>query len=134
MKILILTGALLLGATTFAQTAPKQPKYTVEQRAQMRTDSVSTAVGLNETQKASIYKVNLDAAKKREEIKNKPMTEAERKEANKSLHQETQTQYKSILTPEQYEKLKEVRKEKIYDRRQTKVDKMKQAPVASPQK
>jgi Spy/CpxP family protein refolding chaperone len=107
MKKIILTLGIICGLTGFslAQTAQNHPNVppppphhmTAEQRAQMRTDALGHMLTLTDDQKKAMYNVNLDMAKKVEAAR-----QNKDRNAMQQIMQETDAQYKKILTTKQY--------------------------------
>ena len=105
-KAISILGIMFLAVSgAFAQTQPnqpgsqKQPPMSAEQRAQMRTAKLSQLLQLSEQQKKTMYTVNLTAAQKEEvAMKNHD------KQQFMQVSADRDNQYKTILTPQQYEK------------------------------
>ena len=68
MKKLMITAAFFAGlvSISFAQQKPEREKKTPEQRAQHMTDALEKKLSLTSDQKAQVYEINLERAKKME--------------------------------------------------------------------
>jgi len=122
-KVIVLAVCLFsLAASVNAQEGPKpvkgdkaaHEKMTAEQRAEKQVEGLSSEITLTPEQKPKVYDLMLAKVKKADEIRTKykdqPQSEERAKElaANrKQMHQNL----KSVLTPEQFEKLKAKHKE-----------------------
>jgi protein CpxP len=90
-------------------------KMTPEQRAQKNVDNLNEEVSLTEDQKTKIKALALNKITKTEAIRAKYKGQPENKEVAKAeievVRKEFRTNIKTILTPEQQEKLKAKHKE-----------------------
>ena len=114
-KVITFLLAVFCLTVTNAQEVAKKgtkgtPKATVEQRAQKSVDKLNPIVGLTDDQKTKIYDFALARAKKTDEIRAMYKGQADKKEQMKMEIKENRKTYrtntKSVLTPEQLEKLK----------------------------
>ena len=103
MKRYILPIALL---TILPFSLPAQP-----QPRSQKLQEIATQLQLTPEQKMQLLPILAAEAPKVRAIKNDPSLSKEQKlQQLKALHDETSPQVKSILTPEQYEKLQEIRR------------------------
>ncbi|AEA44912.1 hypothetical protein [Fluviicola taffensis] len=113
MKTFILAFVFLVGGTAMAQQQAKKEHKTPEQRATGLTQKMTAKLGLDETQKTKIQNINLGIAQKNDAIRNN--TSLSRDEKRTQL-KETQTsrnsQYKEVLSADQYAKYEAWEKEK----------------------
>jgi Spy/CpxP family protein refolding chaperone len=140
MKTLLIAAAVLLSGTMFAQENSEKKKKehseehkgggehkenhehkTPDERANGLTNRMTEKLGLSEDQKAKIYAINLDMAKKNEAIRqNTALTKEDRRAQIKANYTERRTQYQSILTAEQFAKFEAWEKEKKAKRQENK--------------
>src|SRR5207253_6407286 len=81
----VLAGAILVFASTasFAQNG-----HTPEERAKQQTEKMKSAVSLNSNQYDKVYQVNLEFAKKMQDLRKQEGSKEDKKESFKSLHKE----------------------------------------------
>ncbi len=98
------------------QPSVKQEKRKIppaEQRAQKSVDELDKIVGLTSDQKTKVYELALNRAKSVDAIIEKYKGQPDKKEQAKmeihQIHKNYRQQVKTILTPEQIEKLKQHR-------------------------
>lgn len=108
-KILFVT-ALFLGMSTmlFAQHQAKGENKTPEQRAEFMTAALNKQLSLSEDQKAKIYAINLDRAKRFETLKADKQAKDKQSEARASFKKDDE-QILAILNDAQkktYQELK----------------------------
>lgn len=107
MKMMMLAGiSILMVSNVMAQTATEKSSKTPEEKARMYADKMKTTVALTDDQYTKVYNLSLDISKKREVIKNTPLTEDERRAQMVALHKEKKEALKGILTAEQQAILK----------------------------
>lgn len=99
---------------------PKSP----EERAQAITDRMTEKLNLSDSQKESIYAINLEHAKKNDDLRVKMQNgELDREgliEQRKSVEKTRDEQISALLTEEQmpiYEEMKEKAKDRMQNRR-----------------
>ena len=109
MKVVIIVASLFIGGSLYAQESSQREPVSIEDKAKHRTERISETITLTDAQKNQLTEVHLKEAKQREEIKNKALTEDQRNDELSKLRAEVDSQYKEILTVEQYEKLKSER-------------------------
>lgn len=138
MKTLLIAAAVLLSGTMFAQENSEKKKKehseehkgagehkenhenkgerehkTPEERANGLTNRMTEKLGLTEDQKAKVYAINVDMAKKNDEIRhNTALTKEDRRAQLKANYLERKSQYKTVLTAEQFAKYESWEKEK----------------------
>lgn len=135
MRKLALFVLLLVGISALAQQGKKmkndRPEFTPEQEAELKAKELGLQLDLNEKQMKEVQELELKlalerAAKKaeRKEMKaegmEKPSDEELFKMKNEKLDQamEHQNEMKKILTPEQFEKWKEMRNDHLKKERE----------------
>lgn len=94
--------ALLLTVSIFAQKQGQNP----EERAKKMTEHMKTNLSLTDEQTKAVEMINLDFARQKAEI------EKRNHEANVTLKNNFEGELATVLTTEQLEKMKELRKEK----------------------
>lgn len=138
MKTLLLVAAVLFSGSMIAQENTDQKQKTEsgttkgtgnqkekqnhkgekeaktpEERANGLTNRMTNNLGLTDDQKAKIYTVNVDMAKKNDTIrKNTALSKEDRRAQLKANYLERKSQYKTILTEEQLAKYESWEKEK----------------------
>jgi hypothetical protein len=108
MKRFILTVAVLSLTTIFvsAQDRPAPAAQKLEQ--------VARQLNLTPAQRAQIMPILKDEAPKVQAIKNdSSLSPMQKMEQLRALHQQTDPQMKSILTSEQYQTLKDIRRQEV---------------------
>lgn len=138
MKSLLIVAAVLLSGSLIAQeNADKKKKTesgttkgsgnqkekqehkgekeakTPEEKANGLTNRMTNNLGLTDDQKTKIYTINVDMAKKNDAIrKNTALSKEDRRAQLKANYLERKSQYKTILTEEQFAKYESWEKEK----------------------
>ncbi len=114
--ISFMTVGSLFVSTAFAQDVQKKERkqFSVEERAQMKTDRMKEKLSLTDEQAKSVYEINLKYAKSHTEmrVKDKEVKQA-KKEAWKASKTQQDAELKSVLNDEQYAKMQEQRKEQM---------------------
>ena len=96
----------LLAPTSFAQKAG----------AMSKAQAIAQQLNLTPQQKEKILPILAAEAPKVNAIKNdNSLSKLQKMEQVRAIHQQTDPQMKSILTPEQYEKLKQIRLQAVKD-------------------
>lgn len=137
MKTWILALAVLVGGTAAAQQQRQEQKRehkTAEERATALTEKMTTKLTLDDGQKTKIQAVNLGIAQKNEAIRGNTSLSSEQKMAQVKENQDSRkTQYKEILTSDQYAKYEaweKEKKEKMQEKRTERKDqRSKTAPA-----
>jgi hypothetical protein len=136
MKTLILALAVLVGGTAAAQQQRQEQKRehkTAEERATGLTEKMTTKLTLDAGQKTKIQSVNLGIAQKNEAIRGNTTLSREQKMAQLKENQNARnTQYKEILTSDQYAKYEaweKEKQEKMEARRAERKDQRRTAPA-----
>ena len=119
------SGCIFLAIEVFGQNTPhvanqnpksveKKQRLTAEQRAQRSVDDLDKIVGLTSAQKTKVYELALNRSKSVDAVIEKYKGQADKKEQAKSEIHQIRVKYrqevKSLLSPEQIEKLKQHRK------------------------
>ncbi|MFY7908340.1 MAG: hypothetical protein ACOVO2_02250 [Emticicia sp.] len=125
MKNVIFVTLLManLGFGTFAQDAKsahrerplhekraenKGPRFTAEERAEVYAKRMQKNLNLTDEQYKKVLAINLEQAKKQEELRAAHKAEMKAtREKMKSQHEDLSKKYESVLTPEQLKKFKE---------------------------
>jgi protein CpxP len=135
MRKLALFVLLLVGISALAQQGKKmkndRPEFTPEQEAELKAKELGLQLDLNEKQMKEVQELELKFARERaskkaerKEMKaegmEKPSDEELFKMKNEKLDQalEHQKEMKKILTPEQFEKWKEMRNDHLKKERE----------------
>jgi protein CpxP len=135
MRKLALFVLLLVGISALAQQGKKmkndRPEFTPEQEAELKAKELGLQLDLNEKQMKEVQELELKFARERaskkaerKEMKaegmEKPSDEELFKMKNEKLDQamEHQNEMKKILTPEQFEKWKEMRNDHLKKERE----------------
>ena len=93
-------------------------KVKSQEMAAKQKERMKTRLGLSDDQSAKLEKQRKETGEQMKAIReNKSLTEEQKKEQMKSLHKKNQESMKSILTPEQLEKMKEGRGDRKGDRK-----------------
>ena len=96
----------LLAPTSFAQKGG----------AMAKAQAVAQQLNLTPQQKEKILPILAEEAPKMNAIKNdNSLSKVQKMQQVRAIHQQTDPQMKSILTPEQYEKLKQIRLQAVKD-------------------
>ena len=129
MRKLLIGVALLVIGMGMAQAQDGQRKN-AQERAEMRTERMTKELGLNAEQAEKVKAINMRYAEKNEAIRAENKAKAEANRSKIADQRDAQMkEYKSVLTPEQYEKMvanHAAMKEKRQEMRGTKKDEMKQ--------
>jgi periplasmic protein CpxP/Spy len=122
MKKLMITAALLCGLLSAGYSQEGKQKKTPEERAQYATNTMEKNLSLTADQKSKIYEINLERAKKMDELNSANKAERKAKfKKQKKLIEDSDQQLKGVLTTEQqksYEDLKTQAKENMKKNRQ----------------
>jgi DNA-binding cell septation regulator SpoVG len=112
--ILLLMAVSFMASIGTAQTAGGKKKKTVEERATAQSDSIAAITGCSADQKAKIYTLVLNRDEKIKAIHeaNKGVSKDSLKSQVHPIRKQFREDLKTILTPEQFAKLKMEEKEK----------------------
>ena len=124
MKKLIIAALLVVGFSSFAQEQNQRgqrDKMTPEQRTQAQLDKLTTDLKLDAKQQEQIKPILAEQTAKREAMRaermasnggqQKELTKEEREALKVKRNEEkavTDNQFKAILTPEQFKKMKDI--------------------------
>ena len=119
MRALILTIAILIGVITsgYSQNTEGRQKRTVEERANLMTESMAKKLNLSADQKAKVYQLNLDRARQMEKFRTE--NEKERKdkfEKQKQMRADNDKKMEKILNADQlkiYHEMKATNRQKM---------------------
>jgi Spy/CpxP family protein refolding chaperone len=113
-RIYLLITALCCGTVVLlAPTSYAQGKAA-------KLEAISKQLGLTPQQKAKILPILADELPKVEAIKNdNSLSRIQKVQQIRAIHQQTDPQMKSILSPEQYQKLQAIRQQTIREATQT---------------
>jgi hypothetical protein len=107
-----IAAALCFGA--FLLLAP--PSYAQNQGAMSKLESISAQLSLTPQQKAKVLPILAEEGPKVEAIKNDTsISNLQKMQQIRAIHQQTDPQMKAILSPAQYEKLKGIRQQAIQE-------------------
>jgi Spy/CpxP family protein refolding chaperone len=113
ISVAVLTGVSMLALTGSAQDTNSTPR--AERRGpnvQQRMERLSTELKLTDEQKAKMTTLLENQAKQRRElVADKALSRDERREKMRALMQDERKEFKSVLTPEQFQKLQQLRAE-----------------------
>lgn len=129
---LILAAILMSG--TFAVSAQEQ---TIEQKATIQTEQMTTQLSLSEQQKTQIHEINLGVMQKNEAVKNNASLTAEQKVEQYKMNDQARTDLiNQILTEDQKAKFAEsnTKAKAMGDRNQIKQLKVRELNVAPMEK
>lgn len=119
---LLAIALLLIGFTsaTFAQGQPMEGQgRSPEERAKNLTTRMTKQFGLSTEQQSSVYEVNLNQAKKVEEMRGQGKEMRQQKvEQMKQMRTEHEERMKVILTPDQFTSYVKMREENQAKRRE----------------
>lgn len=94
--------AILGGTMNFATAQNKtKEKPTAEEMATKRTEKLTEALKLTDSQKEQVYSLILNQSQEREKINNTKLTQDERHTAMKELNASFDDKLKSVLTADQ---------------------------------
>src|SRR5215469_11924718 len=103
-----------LSIATFALLAPTS--FAQKGAAMSKAQAIAQQLNLTPQQKEKILPILVDEAPKVNAIKNdNSLSKMQKMQQVRAIHQQTDPQMKSILTPEQYQKLKEIRIQAVHD-------------------
>ena len=103
-----------LSAAMFALVAPTS--FAQKGAAMSRAQAIGQQLSLTPQQKEKILPILAAEAPKVQAIKNdNSLSKVQKMEQVKAIHQQTDPQMKAILSPEQYQKLKQIRLQAIKD-------------------
>lgn len=116
MKTKRLLVVLVATMMAFAISAQQQGKgkghKTPEERAKKQTECMKTDLQLTDVQAAQVEKINTKYAIESDKLKQ------EMKEKRKAQSTQKNAELKSVLTPEQYTKLEQIREKKKAERKE----------------
>ena len=113
MKTLILALIFLVGGSAIAQQHEKRQPKTAEERASNSAQKMKVKLGLDDAQTVRIHDINLEIAQKNDEIRKNTSLTREQKMTQLNENQNSRnTQYKEVLTADQYAKYEAWEKEK----------------------
>ena len=106
ISALLIAMFALLAPTSFAQKAG----------AMSKAQAIAQQLNLTPQQKEKILPILIDEGPKVQAIKNdNSLSRIQKVQQLRAIHQQTDPQMKSILTPEQYEKLRQIRLQAVKD-------------------
>jgi Spy/CpxP family protein refolding chaperone len=114
MKNHIHLVTLALSIAMFASLAPTS--FAQKGGAMSKAQAIAQQLNLTPQQKEKILPILADELPKVNAIKNdNSLSRMQKMQQVRAIHQQTDPQMKSILTPEQYEKLKQIRLQAVKD-------------------
>jgi len=105
----------------------KAQQKTPEEKAKIQTDKLVTSLNLTKVQTDKVHAIALKYAEKIENVRlNNSLIAEERQDQIKDLREEREQELKTVLTPEQFEKYKELKPQwKKENREQRKLEQLK---------
>jgi len=120
MKKIFLIACLIIfsGKIAFAQTDStlNSSSKTPEERAEKHSQHFAKSLGLTADQTAKIKAIDLEHIKKIDELRTKYKNQTDKQAKGKEfkiLDENTDAKYKAVLTPAQYEKYWQAKKERM---------------------
>lgn len=101
--LLLLCMAILSTVSVSAQTATKKTKLEVQ--AQKETDKFAEILGLDDKQKEKVYNANLEYHKELDQLDKTKLTKEDKLAKKEALRQKQLEHLKTVLKPEQYDKV-----------------------------
>ena len=102
-KIFAISVLMIISLTSFAQRENMR-KMSVEERAQMQTERMSTSLELDSTAIDQVHEINLKYAKQMEEGRGENTSRFEMMKLMEKTNNAKNKELKTILTKEQYKK------------------------------
>lgn len=113
-KALLVTGAIIaifLGSVITAAAQSTNSTKTPEERAKTLTEKMKTTLSLTDEQYPKIEAINLKYAEKNQSLRSSSKGKLSKYKSLKSSLKDRDKEMKKVLTPEQYEKYKEMMEE-----------------------
>ncbi len=109
--------AVIASALCFGVFVPPAPTSYAQNRAAMsKLEAISAQLNLTPKQKAKVLPILAEEGPKVEAIKNNSsLSNLQKVQQIRAVHQQTDPQMKAILSPAQYEKLKTIRQQAIQE-------------------
>ena len=117
MKKIIVTAVIAL--FSFSGIAQEQDRQSVENRIQKRVDMITQQLDLTETQQQQLYKLYKDELDDRKATSSTAQVKVNRKQQIDQRRNAYDKRLKSILTDEQYKKLKQSKQKKTTPKQST---------------
>jgi Spy/CpxP family protein refolding chaperone len=102
-----------LSVAMFALLAPAS--FAQKGGAMAKAQAIAQQLSLTPQQKEKILPILADEVPKVNAIKNNSLSSTQKMQQVRAIHQQTDPQMKAILSPEQYQKLKQIRTQTIRD-------------------
>jgi hypothetical protein len=109
--VFTLLGFMLMSRAQSTDTSIDLKNSSPEQRAQWQSNSMKNKLGLNDTQYQQVSAINLEYAKKGEEIKNSGDGKFSKYRKFKSMMSDKDAKLKKVLSPDQFTTYEEMKKE-----------------------
>src|SRR6516225_8985431 len=108
---------LVISALSIAMFATLPPSSFAQKGGAMsKAQSIAQQLNLTPQQKEKILPILVDEAPKVNAIKNdNSLSKMQKMQQVRAIHEQTDPQMKAILSPQQYQKLKEIRIQAIHD-------------------
>ena len=108
---------LVISALSIAMFAPLAPtSFAQKAGAMSKAQAIAQQLNLTPQQKEKILPILADEVPKVNAVKNdNSLSKMQKMQQLSAIHQQTDPQMKAILSPEQYQKLKEIRQQTIRD-------------------
>lgn len=121
----MMMGMALAMFVAGAANAQDAPRKTMQDRTEMRTETMVKELGLSEEQAAKVKDLNERYGAKKEAMREQSKSEmAVKNEKHEALEKEFAAELKGVLTPEQFEKW-EARQKEMTEKRMERRDQMK---------
>jgi hypothetical protein len=109
--VFTLLGFMLMSRAQSTDTSIDLKNSSPEQRAQWQSNAMKNKLGLNDTQYQQVSAINLEYAKKGEEIKNSGDGKFSKYRKFKSMMSDKDAKLKKVLSPDQFTTYEEMKKE-----------------------
>jgi Spy/CpxP family protein refolding chaperone len=118
-----LIAALFLSFAGAVSAQKDSTAHSPETRARKMTDKMKTELTLTDDQYKQVYDINLKYGQKNQDALKGDGSKLEKAKALKTENQGKNKELKAVLTPEQFEKYKEMQKEKREELKQMRKEK-----------
>lgn len=120
LKIMGTAFALLLSTGVFAQDEFQRGHHKKGQRFEKHLDKMETELELTSDQVDRIKAIHQSKEKEIQEVNDEKLTADERREKLMAIHKQEREEVKQILTPEQVQKMQQLKKEHMKSRNDSK--------------
>lgn len=120
LKIMGTAFALVLSTGVFAQDEFQRGHHKKGQRFEKHLDKMESELELTPDQIDRIKAIHLSKEKEIQEVNDEKLTADERREKLMAIHKQEREEVKQILTPEQVQKMQQLKKEHMKSRNDSK--------------